>query len=452
MAQTAKIMLVEDDNNLGEIYQARMSAEGYTVVIAHDGEEALAMAAKEKPDLIISDVMMPKISGFEMLDILRNTPGLRDTKVIMLTALSQAEDKSRAQSLGADRYLVKSQVTLEDIVDNARSLLTDENPALSASATAAAPPPAAPSAIPPVPPVAVPPTAPPPAAGQTLLTASQLAQPATPPSPVAPSLSGPPAAPADPITPAPAVPPAPMDPPAAPAGAPSETPPATGLAEPLKAEDPSDNQGSGTQLANPPQPVDPPAAPIPVVPAPDVSPSAPTPPPAAPSAAPPPAQAAANDKLLAGAVDELLANAPKSEAVLPPSAAVPPPAAPATTSTPASTPQATPISREEDDSQIVRNKKVINPINQPSDKPSLNSLLAAEEARSHSLLPGTPGAAASSTSNSNVQHGFVLPAQTSIDQTAHQPGNVFSPNGNGNNETNQTSNDENLNDLGDIKL
>ncbi|MBP7820673.1 response regulator [Candidatus Saccharibacteria bacterium] len=111
----SKIMLVEDDNNLREIYGERLIAEGYEIVSAKDGEEALAMAVKEKPDLIISDVMMPKISGFDMLDILRQTPETKNTKVIMMTALSQAEDKERASSLGADKYLVKSQVTLEDV-------------------------------------------------------------------------------------------------------------------------------------------------------------------------------------------------------------------------------------------------------------------------------------------------------------------------------------------------
>ena len=119
----AKILLVEDDTNLSEIYQARMEAEGYTVIAASDGESALALAAKEKPDLVLSDVMMPKISGFEMLDILRNTDGLKNTKVIMLTALGQAEDRTRAEALGADKYLVKSQVTLEDIVSAAQELL-----------------------------------------------------------------------------------------------------------------------------------------------------------------------------------------------------------------------------------------------------------------------------------------------------------------------------------------
>lgn len=119
----AKIMLVEDDNNLREIYEARLLAEGYEIVSAKDGEEALALAVKEKPDLIISDVMMPKISGFDMLDILRGTEETKNTKVVMMTALSQNDDKQRAEKLGADRYLVKSQVTLEDVARVASEVL-----------------------------------------------------------------------------------------------------------------------------------------------------------------------------------------------------------------------------------------------------------------------------------------------------------------------------------------
>lgn len=121
----SKVLLVEDDNNLREIYEARLAAEGYEIITAQNGEEALVVAKQHHPDLIISDVMMPRISGFEMLDILRNTDELRDTKVIMLTALGQAEDQARAGKLGADRYLVKSQVTLEDIVNNAKALLSE---------------------------------------------------------------------------------------------------------------------------------------------------------------------------------------------------------------------------------------------------------------------------------------------------------------------------------------
>lgn len=121
-----KIMLVEDETSLREIYGSRLEAEGYEIISASDGEEALALAVKEKPDLIISDVMMPKISGFDMLDILRTTPETKNTKIIMMTALGQAEDKERADKLGADKYLVKSQVTLEDVARTVHEVLQDK--------------------------------------------------------------------------------------------------------------------------------------------------------------------------------------------------------------------------------------------------------------------------------------------------------------------------------------
>jgi DNA-binding response OmpR family regulator len=118
-----KVLLVEDDINLREIYAARLTAENYQVAVASDGEEALAKAVAEKPDLIVLDIMMPKISGFDVLDILRSTPATKKTRVVMLTALSQSVDKERGQKLGVDKYLVKSQITLEDVVDTVKQML-----------------------------------------------------------------------------------------------------------------------------------------------------------------------------------------------------------------------------------------------------------------------------------------------------------------------------------------
>lgn len=120
-----KILLVEDDKSLREIYGVRLLAEGYDIVSAGDGEEALAMAIKERPDLIVSDVMMPKISGFDMLDILRSTTETRNIKVIMMTALSSEDQRRRGEALGADRYLVKSQVGIEDVVRTVHDVLQD---------------------------------------------------------------------------------------------------------------------------------------------------------------------------------------------------------------------------------------------------------------------------------------------------------------------------------------
>ncbi len=134
-----KIMLVEDDKSLREIYGVRLLAEGYDIVSAGDGEEALAMAIKERPQLIISDVMMPKISGFDLLDILRSTTETRNIRVIMMTALSSEDQRLRGEQLGADRYLVKSQVGIEDVVHVVHEILEDAAPAATPAAPAPQP-------------------------------------------------------------------------------------------------------------------------------------------------------------------------------------------------------------------------------------------------------------------------------------------------------------------------
>ncbi len=164
-----KIMLVEDDKSLREIYGVRLLAEGYDIVSAGDGEEALAMAIKDRPDLIVSDVMMPKISGFDMLDILRSTTETKNIKVIMMTALSSDEQRQRGEQLGADMYLVKSQVGIEDVVKAVHQVLGDKPVAAAPAAAPAAPTPA------PVPPA----------------TPGALAQPTAPVSPPAPTADQP---------------------------------------------------------------------------------------------------------------------------------------------------------------------------------------------------------------------------------------------------------------------
>lgn len=116
-AKAKKLLLVEDDETLANVYMTRLSAEGFDLKRVPNGEEALAAALEYKPDLILLDVMMPKVSGFDVLDILRNTPETTNTKIIMLTALSQDSDRQRAESMGVDDYLVKSQVVIADVVE-----------------------------------------------------------------------------------------------------------------------------------------------------------------------------------------------------------------------------------------------------------------------------------------------------------------------------------------------
>lgn len=363
MAQTAKIMLVEDDINLSEIYQARMVAEGYQVVAAHDGEAALALAAREKPDLIIADVMMPKISGFEMLDILRNTEGLKSTKVIMLTALGQAEDKDRAQSLGADRYLVKSQVTLEDIVKNAQELLGSEG--------MAAPTPA-PTAAPSIPAQTQTPAATPPAAPAVAMPQPTAIPVAAPPAEVAAAIPPAVVQPATPTSPTGTIQPS-----VAPVPVPSQTP----TAPPAGTNDSLLTNAVNDLLNNVPYKAKPAAATPPVTPTPEPQ---PTPPASHPSTiAPAP----------------VLDSVPMTSA--PP--VVPAPSTPATASPTTAAPPPTLDTRAPGDNTPITHKKVIKPIDGIK-KPDLNSLLAAEEAKAAPTI---------------------LPAAAPV--PPRQPGNVFTP-------------------------
>jgi DNA-binding response OmpR family regulator len=125
-----KILLVEDDEALASVYKSRLDIEGFETKGVYNGEEALAAAVDFKPDLILLDAMMPKISGFDVLDILRNTPETAHVRVIMLTALSQPKDKERAEALGVNDYLVKSQVVIGDVIERVKFHLGmhDEKP------------------------------------------------------------------------------------------------------------------------------------------------------------------------------------------------------------------------------------------------------------------------------------------------------------------------------------
>ena len=215
-----KIMVVEDDAALREIYSIRIAAEGYDVVSAGDGEEALAVAVREKPDLVLSDVMMPKISGFDMLDILRNTPETKNIRVIMMTALSSEDQRERGESLGCDRYLVKSQIGIEDMVNTIHEVLNDKT---TQAAAPAAPATQATSSAPAQ-------TAPAPATQATSPAPAEAAPaaPATTPAPTAPIETTAPApaeaaptaeAPAAPVVPTEATPTTPVE--TAPASAPT---------------------------------------------------------------------------------------------------------------------------------------------------------------------------------------------------------------------------------------
>ena len=102
-----KILLVEDDKSLREIYGVRLLAEGYDIVSAGDGEEALAMAIKERPELIVSDVMMPQMNGYQLCKEIKENLNISHIPVILLTARADSESQMLGYKLGADAYLPK---------------------------------------------------------------------------------------------------------------------------------------------------------------------------------------------------------------------------------------------------------------------------------------------------------------------------------------------------------
>lgn len=111
----ARILLAEDDRILRKAGEVSLRKKGYDVIPAVDGEDALAKARAQKPDLVLLDVMMPKMHGFDVLFALKGDPAVRDIPVIMLTNLETAADIKRATDAGAHSYLVKSNMNLDEL-------------------------------------------------------------------------------------------------------------------------------------------------------------------------------------------------------------------------------------------------------------------------------------------------------------------------------------------------
>ena len=122
----AKILLVEDDAILVEMYQAKFELEGHDVRIATNGEDCLKLLETFEPELILLDILMPKLNGFHVLKEIKKQPNLRQIPVILLTNLGQAEvdmNQELAKALGVNDYLIKSHHTPDEVVHKAVKVL-----------------------------------------------------------------------------------------------------------------------------------------------------------------------------------------------------------------------------------------------------------------------------------------------------------------------------------------
>lgn len=119
-----RILLAEDDRFLRRAAEATLRQHGYTIATAADGEEALRLARAEPPDLILLDLIMPKMQGFEVLRLLKQDPATRAIPVIVLSNLSQDSDMTQAEELGAVGYFVKANMSLEELSRRVDAILS----------------------------------------------------------------------------------------------------------------------------------------------------------------------------------------------------------------------------------------------------------------------------------------------------------------------------------------
>ena len=118
------VLLVEDDPMVVKMYERKFKLEGFKLNMAFNGFEGMEALKKERPDIILLDIMMPKMSGLEMLQLVKADPQYKDLPVVMLTNLGdRAEDVQKCKELGAEDYWVKANIRLEEIIERITAIL-----------------------------------------------------------------------------------------------------------------------------------------------------------------------------------------------------------------------------------------------------------------------------------------------------------------------------------------
>jgi len=121
--KTLNILIVEDDVFLADLYKTKFVLEGFKVNVAYDGEKGLEMASKNLPDIILLDLVLPKLSGFEILKAVKSSNKTKEIPVILLTNLSQKSDVEKGLKLGAADYLIKAHFMPSEVVEKIKKLV-----------------------------------------------------------------------------------------------------------------------------------------------------------------------------------------------------------------------------------------------------------------------------------------------------------------------------------------
>ena len=126
MDKKYSILLVEDDAFLARIYATALEAQGFRVSLASNGEDGLKLVEREKPDMIILDILLPQMDGYEFLESVKNNQLSANIPVLVLSNLGQKEDVDKAMQLGASRYLIKAHSMPQNVIRNIKDILNIE--------------------------------------------------------------------------------------------------------------------------------------------------------------------------------------------------------------------------------------------------------------------------------------------------------------------------------------
>lgn len=119
----ASVLIIEDDSYISDMYRIKLESEDFEVAIAKDGIVGIKMLEKQKPDIVLLDVVMPKIDGFSVLKTIKRNPELKEIPIVLLTNLGQKENVEKGFELGADSYIIKAHFTPSEVVEKIKEIL-----------------------------------------------------------------------------------------------------------------------------------------------------------------------------------------------------------------------------------------------------------------------------------------------------------------------------------------
>lgn len=123
MSKKTLVLIIEDDSYISEMYKIKLESEDFEVIVAKDGIVGIKTLEKQKPDIVLLDVVMPKVDGFSVLKTIKKNPELKEIPIVLLTNLSQKENVERGFELGANSYIIKAHFTPSEVVAKVKDIL-----------------------------------------------------------------------------------------------------------------------------------------------------------------------------------------------------------------------------------------------------------------------------------------------------------------------------------------